>query len=160
MIEENIAMQMADPVFEKVNEQIKKDNTIAEKCVNEFADVLNKFIKEDKEFSSKHGFIALGRTLVYLTQTLCKDAEHFESEIEKANALMADKMMLSLMPLTKDGKIVEENFDIEDVSVRRVLMALGCGVDYVFWRNELSSYSEKRSELEEDSTNEEKVEEN
>lgn len=149
-MEENIEMQMIDPVFEKVNEQIKKDNTIAEKCVNEFADVLNKFISEDKEFTQKHGFIALGRTLVYLTQTLCKDADHFESEIEKANALMADKMMSSLMPLTKDGKIVEEDFDVEDVSVRRVLMALGCGVDYVFWRNELSNYAEKRTDIEED----------
>lgn len=158
-MEENVAMQMIDPVFEKVNEQIKKDNTIAEKCVNEFADVLNKFISEDSEFTQKHGFIALGRTLVYLTQTLCKDADHFESEIEKANALMADKMMTSLMPLTKDGKIVEENYDIEDVSVRRVLMALGCGVDYVFWRNELSNYAEKRVDIEENGTDMSKVKE-
>lgn len=144
--------QMIDPVFEKVNEQIKKDNEIAEKCVNKFADTLNDFMRDDKEFSMKHGFIALGRTLVYLTQTLCKDAQHFEQEVEKANTLMADKMMTSLMPLTQDGKIVDKDYDIEDVSVRRVLMALGCGVDYVFWRNELSSYSEKRTDIEEENT--------
>lgn len=146
-MEENVT-QMNDPVFDLVNEKVKADQEISERCVTEFIGIIKKFLEEDEEFTTKHGFLALGRTIVYLTQTFCKDNEHFEYEIEKANALAVDKMMLSLMPAMKDGKIIDENFDQEDVSLRRVLMAIGALVDYTFWRNELSNYAQKRAELE------------
>ena len=42
----------------------------------------------------------------------------------------------------------EENFDLEDVSVRRILMAAGTLVDYTFWRNELARYAEMRANSE------------
>lgn len=148
-MEEKVS-QMNDPVFDEVNEKTRQDQMIAERCTEKLADIIKEQMDNDPEFNVKHGFLALGRTIIYLSQTFCKDAQQFEFELEKSNALAVDKMMASLMPTMKDGKIVDENFDMEDVSLRRVLMATGSLVDYTFWRNELSQYAERRAQMEAD----------
>jgi hypothetical protein len=152
------SQQLKDPVFEAVRQISEKDGKISERAVAKFVEVLKTLFDNDEEFTTKHGFIALGRAIVYLSQTFCKDNEHFEIEVEKAENLAVEKMLPSIMPVMQDGKIIGD-FDAEDTSVRRVIMALGTAIDYTIWRNELSQYAEMRAKLEGQVSNEDSSQE-
>lgn len=145
--------EMADPVFKKITETTENDKQIAEVAVKKISELLKGLLDEVDDFTVKHAFLALSRSMGYLTQAFTNSPEEFEEEMDKANALAVEKMMPSIMPKMQDGKIIEEDFDMNDLSLKRILMALSCAVDYTFWRNELAHYSEIRKQEEANSKN-------
>jgi hypothetical protein len=137
-----------DPVFEKMQEDSKKDKELCEPVLQKVLDVLSDELNADSEFKIRHGFTVVGKALVYLAQAMCQSEEHFNTEISAAQHLAIDRMIAATMPKIEDGKIVEEGYDLENLSIRRIMMALGCGVDYVLWRTDMSNYQKERQALE------------
>jgi hypothetical protein len=62
-----------------------------------------------------------------------------------------------VFPRFQDGKNVEEGSDLENLSIRRIMLALGTAVDYVIWRTELSNYQQVRENLEKNEASDEAV---
>ena len=58
--------------------------------------------------------------------------------------------MPSILPKIDGEKIIEEDYDMENLSIRRLMLSVGTLIDYIFWRSELSNYQKTRSELEEE----------
>lgn len=140
--------EISDPVFDKISKITETDHRIAEEAISDISVMLKEYLDNKEDFTVKHAFLALSRSMGYLTKVFTNSPEEFDMEMEKANKLAVEKMMPSIMPKMQDGKIIEENFDMEDLSLRRVLMALSCAVDYTFWKNELAHYSKIRSQEE------------
>lgn len=145
--------EMTDPVFKKISDTTENDKVIAEQVVQKISALLKESLDEIEDFTVKHAFLALSRSMGYLTQVFTENPEEFAEEMDKANFLAVEKMMPSIMPKMQDGKIIEEDFDKDDLSLKRILMALSCAVDYTFWRNELAHYSEMRNQEEAGSKN-------
>lgn len=138
---------LEDKVLNTINEQSDKDRARADQFANKIAELLQEELKNE-DFNIKHGFLALARNMIYLAQSFCKDEEEFNEEMTKANSLAVDKMIFSLMPTMKDGIIIDENFDPNDLKVGRLMMSLGIAVDYIFWKSELGAYASKRLDQE------------
>jgi hypothetical protein len=137
-----------DPVFVKMQEDSQKDKELCEPVLQKVLDILSDELNADSEFKIRHGFTVVGKALVYLAQAMCQSEEHFNTEISAAQHLAIDRMIAATMPKIEDGKIVEEGYDLENLSIRRIMMALGCGVDYVLWRTDMSNYQKEREALE------------
>lgn len=147
MNQENNNTQV-DPVFEEMQAESVKDKELVEPVLQKVLDILSEELNADNDFKIKHGFILVGKALVYLSQALCQSEEHFEKEITAAQHLAIDRMIAATLPQVEDGKIVEQGYDLENLSVRRIMMALGSAVDYVLWRTDMSNYQKQREALE------------
>lgn len=137
-----------DKTLEIIREESIRDNKIIEPVLDKILTILSEEIQSDNEFQVKHGLLLAGRALVYLSQALCKDEAMFTEELDKSQTLAIDRIVSSIMPKVEDGKIVEEGYDLENLSIRRIMMALGTAVDYVMWRTEMSHYQDLRKDEE------------
>ena len=52
----------------------------------------------------------------------------------------------------QDGKITDENYDKEDLSVRRMMMALAQAGEYVIWRMLVSNFQDMENAKEDSET--------
>jgi hypothetical protein len=141
-----------DETFESLKEINEQDNALMQPVLEKLMDTLGEALKAENAFSTKHGYMAVGKLLIYLSQSLCKDEEHFKSELEASQDMAIDRVVQSILPKIQDGKIVEEGYDLENLSIRRIMLALGTAVDYVIWRTELSNYQQVRENLEKEQT--------
>lgn len=137
-----------DETFESIKEINEQDNALMQPVLEKIMDVLGEELKAENSFSTKHGYMAVGKLLIYLSQSLCKDEEHFKSELAASQDMAIDRVVQSILPKIQDGKITEEGYDLENLSIRRIMLALGTAVDYVIWRTELSNYQQVRENLE------------
>lgn len=147
-----------DQAFDKILEITKLDRNISEDFVNKTIELLKNELSNNKDFNIKHGFLGLSKCIVALAQTLCESEEEYNSEISKAQGIAINKVMNAIMPKTKDGKIIEEGYDMEDLSIKRLMLVAGTVIDYIFWRTEFSHYSETREELEKSESEKTKLE--
>ncbi|HFL2420515.1 TPA: hypothetical protein ACG3PC_000161 [Clostridioides difficile] len=132
---------------ETILEQIKKINEEDNKIVTNIVDnIINKIydeISNNENFSLKHSFLTVGRLLVILAQSLCDNEEHFSKECDLAKDMVLNKIMEAIMPKGDYEKVTEDDFDIENLSIRRIMLALGITVDYIIWKTDLAkSYQE------------------
>lgn len=142
-----------DIVFEKIAEITQQDKVITQNFVDKTVELLKEELENpENNFNIKHGFLGLSKAIIALTQSLCDNEEHYNNELSKAQAVAIDRMMPSILPKVEDDKIVEDNYDMDNLSIRRLMMMIGTAMDYIFWRAELSNYSETRSELEKSTT--------
>lgn len=143
-------MLQEDKVIQEAMERTKQDDSLVQPVVTQFlTDIMGRVENPEDTFELRHGFLTLGKTLNYLAQALCKDYEHFQKELTSAHKTVVDKIMVSISPKFDDeGNVIEGSFDDEDFSLRRLMMMSGSLVDYVYWREALSHYAEKREELE------------
>lgn len=146
-MEQNLDLQN-DPVFDKVSELTRLDQEIADRTVTKFLDILKDELENSEDYGLKHGFIALSKTMIFLSQSLCENEEEFNAELHAAQNVAINRMVPAILPKIEEGEIVEEGYDLENLSIRRIMMSIGTAIDYVFWRNEISKYSETREELE------------
>lgn len=147
-----------DPVMEQMQIDAQKDKELVEPVLQEVLNLLSdKLNVEGTEFKIKHGYTVVGKALVYLSQALCKSVEQFESEITEAQGLAVNRLVPALLPHIENGRIAEEGYDLENLSVRRIMMALGAGVDYVLWRTDMSNYQKERESIEVQEKVQEKV---
>nr|UWI48869.1 hypothetical protein NZ312_12205 [Clostridioides difficile] len=49
------------------------------------------------------------------------------------------------MPKVDCGKVINEDFDIEDLSVRRTMLTLGITIDYIMWKTDLAKKYQENS---------------
>ena len=147
-----------DKVFEEVQDISKKDNEIMAPVLEKILKVISDELDDDNEFTVRQGYIALSKALVYISQALCENEEFFKKEIDEAQKIALEKIIPSMLPLIKDGKIVEENYDKEDLSVRRMMMALAQAGEYIIWRMLVSNiqYIEKDDNSKVETDNKEK----
>lgn len=138
---------LEDKILDQINAQSEKDRNTAEECAKKIMEILSKEM-EREDFNVKHGFLSLARSIIYLSQSFCKDADEFNAEMEKADKLAVDKMIYSIMPTMKDGRVIDEDFDMDNLKVSRLMMAFGIGIDYTFWKSELGKYASERLEQE------------
>lgn len=143
-------MLQEDKVIQEAMEKTKRDDTLVQPLVTQFlTEIMGKVEDTEDTFELRHGFLALGKTLNYLAQALCKDYEHFQTELTAAHKTVVDKLMVSISPkFDEEGNVIEGSFDDEDFSLRRLMMMSGSLVDYVYWRETLGQYAERREELE------------
>lgn len=137
-----------DPVFEKIKEQNEADRAVVEPVLERVLEIFKEELDAENDFNIKHGYLVLSKAIVYLSQALCDTEEMFANELEAAQRLAIDRMMPAVLPKIEDGKITEEGYDLENLSVRRLMMATGTLVDYIFWRNDISKYRESREAIE------------
>lgn len=140
--------QLNDPIFEQIEEQFLEDIKRSTEIENALNIVIKDKICNEDNLSTKHAFLALGRILIALTRPMCKDQDHFINEVDKAEKLFMDKMLPSTFPAMKDGEVVDKNFDKEDIHIRRILMALGVGVQGTLYQESLATYQARRHEME------------
>lgn len=146
-----------DPAMDKIKEITEQDRIIVDGAVGTILDHLKDKLENDKEFTLKHGYLTCAKALIYLSQALCDSEEQFQAELAAAQGVAIDRVMPSVLPKIEDGKIVEEGYDLENLSVRRLMMTMGTAIDYIFWRNEVSKYSETREDLEKEEANTENI---
>lgn len=139
-----------DPAFDKVSEISIKDVEISRQFVDKTLNVLKEEFDNNPDFTVKHGFLGLSKTILALSQSLCENSEQYSYEMGKAQDIATKKVMPSILPKLDGDKIIEKDYDMEDLSIRRIMMTIGTVIDYVFWRNDLSRYSETRAEIEEE----------
>lgn len=154
-----------DEAYSRIREESAKDDEIVNPILEKILNILSEELKDNKEFLIEHGYMIAGRVLIYLSQALCDSQEMFNVEIDKAREVAIDRIIRSIIPKIEDGKIVEEGYDLENLSIRRIMISLGTAVDYALWRTKLSQYQEVRKEIEveqeiakQESTKEEKSE--
>lgn len=145
---ENINLQN-DVVFEKLAEMTIQDQSICKDFVEKTVELLrDKLENPEDQFNVKHGFLGLSKVLVALSQTLCEDEKHYNEELSKAQSVAIDRIIPAILPKVEGEKIVESDYDMENLSIRRLMISLGAAIDYIFWRSELSNYSKTREDIE------------
>lgn len=137
-----------DEAYSRIAEESKKDNELVNPILDKVLNVLSEELKNNDKFMIEHGYMVAGRLLVYLSQALCDSEQMFNDEIDKAQEIAVNRVIKSIMPKVEDGKIVEEGYDLENLSIRRIMVSLGTAVDYVLWRTALSQYQNVRKEIE------------
>ncbi|MCC0638935.1 MULTISPECIES: hypothetical protein [unclassified Clostridioides] len=134
---------------ETILEQIKRineeDNNIVTNIVDNFINKLYDEINNNENFSLKHGFLTIGKLLVILAQSLCDNEEHFSKECDLAKDIVLNKIMEAIMPKVDYGKVIDEDFDIEDLSIRRIMLTLGIAIDYIIWKTDLTKKYQENS---------------
>ncbi|MCC0635212.1 MULTISPECIES: hypothetical protein [unclassified Clostridioides] len=134
---------------ETILEQIKRineeDNNIVTNIVDNFINKLYDEINNNENFSLKHGFLTIGKLLVILAQSLCDNEEHFSKECDLAKDIVLNKIMEAIMPKVDCGKVIDEDFDIEDLSIRRIMLTLGIAIDYIIWKTDLTKKYQENS---------------
>ena len=123
-----------DEIFEEVQKFSQKDNEIATPILEKILKVISDELDADNDFTVRQGYIALTKSLVYLSQALCENEEFFKNEIDAAQRIALEKVIPAMLPSIKDGKILDENYDKENLSVRRMMMALAQSGEYIIWR--------------------------
>lgn len=137
-----------DEAFDTIKELNEKDTEIMQPVLEKLMTMLGEELSAKNEFGVKHGYMAVGKLLIYLSQSLCKDEEMFKEELDKSQELAINRIVQSILPKIEDGKIVEQGYDLENLSIRRIMISLGTAVDYTLWRTELANYQEVRKRLE------------
>lgn len=121
-------------IFDEVQKVSQKDNEIMTPVLEKVLKVISDELDADNDFTVRQGYIALAKSLVYLSQALCDNEEFFRNEIDAAQKIALDKIIPAMLPNIKDGKIIDENYDKENLSVRRMMMALAQSGEYIIWR--------------------------
>ncbi len=135
-----------DKIFEEVQKISKKDNEIMSPALEKILKVISDELDTDNEFTIRQGYIALSKALVYISQALCDNEEFFKTEVEASQKIALDKIIPSMLPNIKDGKIIDENYDKEDLSVRRMMMAIAQAGEYIIWRMLVSNVQDLETE--------------
>lgn len=135
-----------DEIFAEVQKVSQKDNEIMTPVLEKILKVLSDELDTDNGFTVRQGYIALTKSLVYLSQALCKDEEFFRNEIDAAQKIALEKVIPAMLPDVKDGKIIDENYDKEDLSVRRMMIALAQSGEYIIWRMLVSNLQDIEKE--------------
>ncbi|MGO0904989.1 hypothetical protein ACTPC6_04365 [Clostridioides difficile] len=134
---------------ETILEQIKmineEDNKIVSNIVDNFINKIYDEINNNENFSLKHGFLTIGKLLVILAQSLCDNEEHFSKECDLAKDIVLNKIMEAIMPKVDCGKVIDKDFDIEDLSIRRIMLTLGIAIDYIMWKTDLAKKYQENS---------------
>lgn len=139
-----------DPAFDKVTEISIKDIEISKDFVDKTLKILKEEFDNKEDFTIKHGFLGLSKLIIALSQSLCENSDQYAYETGKAQDIVTKRIMPAILPKINGDKIIEEDYDMDDLSIRRIMLTMGTTIDYVFWRNDLSSYSEARAEIEEE----------
>ena len=151
MAKENANMQ-TDPVFDKINDRMNNDKKVAMDFTNDIIDMLHKGLKRGK-LNLTQVYIALADALIGVTQALCEDEEHYKAEYNIANKMATNKVIPVFLPkLTADGKIPED-YDKENLSIRRIMFTLASSIEYALWRGQLAYYQGMREQEEEQEEN-------
>ena len=139
-----------DAILEQIKEDRIKDCQMIEEFLDKIAPVIREALEDEQSgFNLKHAFLALSRAQILLSQSYCDSPEHFKSETEKAEKNAIEKVIPSLMPKMEGDKIIEENYDMENLSLRRVIMTLASALDYAFWKTDVKAYTDLRNAAEE-----------
>lgn len=138
-----------DKTFEKIKEMTKKNNQIATPAIDSILEILKNNLDAKSDFTILHGFITLSHCIMFLSQGLCQNEQHFKVELDQSYKIATNKIFPAIQSQTNfDGSKIE--FDQEDYSLGRVMMALAHTMDIAFWNLLVSNYSEIRSNIEEE----------
>lgn len=141
----DIDMQV-DEAYEFLKKVSNKNNDIASPALDSILTVLKENLDDDNtSFSVEHGYNALGKSIMFLSQALCEDEEDFKNEVQKSYNLAVNKIIPALQQKEDDG-----TFDAGNSSLRRIMMALSHSIDIVLWDLLASNYSEVRRRFEEE----------
>lgn len=135
-----------DKIFEEAQKFSQKDNEIAAPVLEKMLELISNELDADNEFTVRQGYIALTKAFVYLSQALCEDEEFFRKEIDAAQRIALDKVIPAMLPTIKDGKIVDEDYDQENLSIRRMMMALAQSGEYIIWRMLVTNLQEMKNQ--------------
>ncbi|MCR3758661.1 hypothetical protein [Clostridium felsineum] len=116
-----------DPTIQKAIKITKDNDLITKDFVDKTLSELSELISdENTEFNIKHGFQALAKCINYLGEGLCDSYEDFQNELAITHKLISEKVMQAI-----------PSEDMENFSLRRLMILSGSLIDYVFWREAL-----------------------
>lgn len=121
------AMLKADPSVQKALETVAKDDAISKDFINETLNRINVLMKDkNTEFNINHGFQALGKCINFLGQLLYPSLEAFQNDLVLSHKIVVENVMESL-----------PDEDLNNFSLKRLMMVSGSLIDYVYWRKAL-----------------------
>ena len=127
-----------DPIIKRTTELYKQSIEDTEEIVE---GILALCFNEEKKYKVSQMFHALGRVIVYITQSLCENREEFEKELAKSKTLINENIFPALgsnafdEELNKNGVVTfNGTFNEENFNVRRLMMLAGSMIEYIYWR--------------------------
>lgn len=142
-----------DEIFGEVQKVSQKDNELVTPVLEKILKVISDELDADNGFTVRQGYIVLIKSLVYLSQALCESEEFFRNEIDAAQKIALEKVVPAMLPKVKEGKVIDEEYDKENLSVRRMMMAIAQSGEYIIWRMLVSNLQDIKNE-----TNDKKTE--
>lgn len=129
-----------DPVMKRAIELTKADVSKTDGLITELLSLCMAKL-EDENMDTKHIFMSLAKTMVYMAQTMCTDKEHFDKELSVANSLVIKNLFPALGANAYDEEINKTSevtfngeFDEENFNIRRLILIAGALVDYTYWK--------------------------
>ena len=147
-----------DEIFGEVQKVSQKDNEIMGPVLEKILKIISDELDADNDFTVRQGYIALTKSLVYLSQALCENEEFFRNEINAAQKIALEKVIPAMLPNVEDGKIIDEDYDKENLSVRRMMMAIAQSGEYIIWRMLVSNLQDIENESTDEKTDDLNVE--
>ena len=136
-------VEQFDPVIDYLKELQIRDAKIADPFIQEMLDMIKDKLENVDGFETKHAYIALSRTIAFVTQTMCKDQDEFLAELNSARRIVDNKIFPAIIPADENGNL-PEGFDNEDLSIRRLMLLVPNFIDALFWKVDMSNYQEIR----------------
>lgn len=144
-----------DPVFEKLKEAHTRSRNIANPLADEMLDLVKEEISENPDFRLKEAMLAVSQLAMYVSQSLFSNHEEFVNELDCIEKQTLHRVVNSFYPKMDGSKIIEEGYDLDNLSLRRMFTTLAGAMDAIIWQSELSTYKEERLKEEENEIKEE-----
>lgn len=144
-----------DPVFVKAIKYTEEDNKNTDDFVDELLGICHEKLTKN-ELTPKELFIALGKTIMYTTQTMCASEQEFKEDVAKANRLVTENVFPSLganaenEELNKSGIVTYNGkFDIDNFKIKTLMQVSAALISYTYWKTNYSRAIEEYKEEQE-----------
>ena len=138
---------LVDNAIEYIKTLQKRENDMAEPCVNEILGIFKKNIEAESDFSVPTALNVLSICLIQVAGALCKDEEEFKDELKKADILAKNNFIACLDDLKVEYDNEEEK--AKNYNMSRLMMALGRTVENVLAVSIFNRYADIRAQMEE-----------
>ena len=138
-----------DETFKAIRQLQDKENNLSVPAVEDIMKIMKTNLEAKSDFNVMTAYNSLAKCIMFTSQAVCGNEEHYNAELEKSHELAVKKFMPMISPQPNAEGNIEIN-DEEDYSLRRLMMALAHTMDYVLWRVLLADYSEIRQDIEEE----------
>lgn len=137
-----------DPVFEKIKDEHSRLRAVAEPVALELLDLIKEEYKNNDEFTIKAALLTMSQLAMYVGQSLYSSHEDFTKDLEIVDKQTLHRVLQSFYPQMDGNVIKEEDYDLGNLSLRRIFITLAGAMDASLWQASLAEYPEDREAYE------------